>query len=287
MSTFEDMVARLAPAEAIEAPVHPRVLTLPHGEGDDAPFDFAFAVWEDPGGAPALHAALQPLVEAALLVELSDPEEGRAPEALHLGCAAPIDDVERAVRAFGFQPATAPDEFVRCVRGEASSIGREPPDALAHCFRAEVAAPHGAAIESQLRALEWPPFGEPPGALAKALGLTLDVPPTPQGLDQVEAALVSRVVGPIRWIGSRSFLGLCDFVALVLHRAFEREVQWAPSEPDPQTGLRPPPLVRMRSSEGWVHLPIGQHVLQWCVMPLLPGEDVPLLSHWCEDQARA
>ena len=62
--------------------VHARVLHVPltasaasssGSNADVGTFAWNLVVWDDPGGAPALHAALRPLVEATLLTELSAP----------------------------------------------------------------------------------------------------------------------------------------------------------------------------------------------------------------------
>ncbi len=284
VSTFDELVGRLPRPEEVDAAVHPRVLTLPADDGDA--FDFAFVAWRDPGGAKALHEALGPIVEATLLAELSNPEPG--PErlnALHFVSVEPIDELQRALQAFGFVRSEPSSELAACIRGEASACGLAVPDAFGSVWTATVGGVDASAITEELAKFEWPAFGVQPGALARLLGTTIDAPPTPLGLDQVEAKLVDRTPGVVRWIEPRAFLALCDFVAVVLARAFEKTVQWAPSDTD-EDGFVSPPLVRMKGTEGWVHLPLGLHVLRWCVMPLLPGEEVPPLSHWAEDQSR-
>ena len=70
---------------------------------------------------------------------------------------------------------------------------------------------------------------------------------------------------------------------LEMRREFNRRVEWAPSEPD-ELGLTPPPLVRAYLDDAWVHIPLGLHLLRWCIMPLQPGEVVPPLSDWVLDQ---
>ena len=36
--------------------------------------------------------------------------------------------------------------------------------------------------------------------------------------------------------------------------------------------------------EGPVHIPIGRHVLEWCVMPTSPGEEIPSLADWLAER---
>ena len=132
-------------------------------------------------------------------------------------------------------------------------------------------------------------FGVRPGALyahlaaltPQHLGLTLT--PTCEGLAALEHELMSLAPGPIRLIPPAIFQALCDFVAVIAAREFQRRVEWAPSDPD-ELGLCPPPLVRAHLDGAWVHIPLGLHLLRWCVMPVQPGEVVPPLCDWVLDQ---
>jgi hypothetical protein len=55
-------------------------------------------------------------------------------------------------------------------------------------------------------------------------------------------------------------------------------------EPDPETGLSPPPVLRVQRAGDTFHVPLAEHVLRWCVMPVRPDEGVPTLGAWAEHE---
>jgi hypothetical protein len=61
-------------------------------------------------------------------------------------------------------------------------------------------------------------------------------------------------------------------------------VEWGVSEIDPDTGVAPPPLLRVHRDGDAFHVPVGEHVLRWCVMPARVGEDIPSLGAWAEHE---
>lgn len=284
--------------------VHARVLHVPltasatPGSKPDAgvgTFAWNLVVWDDPGGAPALHAALRPLVEAALLTELSAPfdtPDDERPAALRLLSFADVDRFEDAVRAFGLREVPHDDAFeeaLRHARGEANRVGREPPEQITRRFEAKLASPDVLALEDALRKkLGDEVFGARPGALFAALNQVLaergetPLPPKRSSLDALETRLGVDVPDVLRWIPPRLFQALCDAVAVVATTELKREVQWAASEVE-DDGLARPPLVRVRVGE-WLHLPIGLHLLRWCVMPRGAGEQVPSIAEWLTDE---
>ncbi|MCA9574287.1 MAG: hypothetical protein KC668_02590 [Myxococcales bacterium] len=288
-------------------PLHARVLEVsePDGRG------LVLTCWRSPGGAASLHAGLRPRVEAALLAELSRPASELRELTQEL-CSLRLTvfddiggDVPAALRAFGLAPVSLDDvragqgwrDALAHLRGEAQQHGHEVPDEPLSAYQADIRLPEGeagqraAALESALRErLGDAVFGERPGALYAHLAklapehLGLPAPePTCDSLAALEHALVSLRPGPIRYIAPATFQALCDFVAVIAAREFNRRVEWAPSEPD-ELGLTPPPLVRAYLDDAWVHIPLGLHLLRWCIMPLQPGEVVPPLSDWVLDQ---
>lgn len=290
------LAAAKRPAEPLpRRAVHPRVLQLPLGPGELA---WTLLVWDDPGGAPALHAALRPLVEATLSAELSEPyglPDETTPVALRLLAFADVPGFEQAVRAFGLEAAPhdeAFEEALRNARGEAGRVGREPPDEPTSRWEVRLRTLAGTReLEDALRqTVGEEAFGARPGALFAALNQVLHargetpLPPRLSSLDALEARLGTQETGVVRWIPPRLFQALCDAVAVVATKELGREVQWAPSEIE-DDGLARPPLVRVAGPRGaWMHLPLGQHLLRWCVMPRHRGEEVPPLSAWLRDE---
>jgi hypothetical protein len=292
-----------APVEELpRAPLHPRVLLSEEPEGKA----LVLVCWEDPGGVEHLHAALRQRIEAALLAELCRPpaelrEDGRRPRALRLLSFAPLaGDVEPALRPFALTPAALGDAALALslahVRGEAPRAQREAPEAAEAVWEARIAPPPGErgatldrledALLSRLGDQVW---GERPGAFyaaladaASALGLP-EIPPTSEGLDALEGLAIQYTPGVIRAIPPLVFQALCDTVGVVASREFGHRVEWAPSEPD-ESGAAPPPLLRVSMPDGYVHIPLGLHLLRWCVMPVRAGEVVPAVSEWVLDQ---
>jgi hypothetical protein len=274
-------------------PVHARVLES-HAGDERA---LVFASFEAPESALALHQAARPRVEAALLAELACPPS-RAPDAslkaLRFHLFRTLEGAHEALAAFGFTPLRSldglRDELAR-LRADAQRVGLVRDDDPEASFVARVAPAGLDQVEAALRhAVSDEVFGERPGSFARNLGRTLTAvkglppfEPTFAGLDRLEAALFSAAHGELRLLPQATFQAFCDAVAVVACEDARATVEWAESRPD-DTGLAPPPLVRVRLAGGWVHLPLGLHLLRWCVMPRRSGEDVPPVSAWLRDQ---
>lgn len=301
----DDDFLKIAQApELPQTPVHPRVLELADGDG----IAFVYVVWESPGAA-ALHKTLRNIIEASLLAELSRPpaelrEAGPRPlHSLRLISFAPLP--AEALRAFGLrlgEPNGTDAVFWRDamahIRGEAQLAGRPTPEAPVAVYTTPVRAlPQSVlAIENDLLGrLGDEVFGARPGAFFAALNAAFEgaglnaLSPKSKSLDSLEDRLAElrppteANMGPLRWIPPLAFQAFCDALAVVGSQEYRRTIQWAPGEPG-EDGLAPEPLVRMKEGEGWVHLPLGQHLLQWLLMPLGRGEVVPPLSEWALDQ---
>jgi hypothetical protein len=106
---------------------------------------------------------------------------------------------------------------------------------------------------------------------------------TLEALDRLEASIVSREVGVIRWIPPSLLQAACDLVGAIAAQEIGLPVQWAHCEADEQ-GIAPPPLLRVDAGEDLVHIPIALHLLRWWVMPLREGEEPSPLSAWIRDQ---
>lgn len=281
-------------------PVHVRVLTI----GDPEGVMMALPVWEDPGGARALHHALRARIEAALLAALSQPAK-HTNEAvwqwLRVAFFARVPDVQTAVRAFELreidEPTAAHRRMLSHLRHEMRAIDRVLPDDPVSIWQVPITLPDG---ESGERLRDWnrrlatgsgdEVWGAVPGAPFRRLAALIEhdglgeIGPDRAGLDRLEALVVQRRAGIVRWIPPLVFQALCDAAAVVAQLDLGRRLEWAPCEPEEQ-GLAPPPLIRVqRADGGHDHVPLGLAVLRWCVMPLQPGEQPDPLGAWLADQ---
>lgn len=293
---------RFDEAPAPVSPVHRRLLEVPEAEGTA----MVIAGWSDPGGLERLHAELRRRVEAALLSELSRTAADlvsfeRRITRLRFVLFPTLDWApEAALRPFGFAPVDpgAKDlrETLAHLRGEAQRVGADVPDVPAQVWDAPTAMPEGAAgewmteVESELvRRTGDECWGQRPGVPFGRLAALLEergeesLEPDSEALDALEARLVQRISGPIRWIPPMLFQSLCDMVAAIAVKEHGAEVQWAECAPD-EGGLAPPPVIRAKGKGDWVHIPIGMHLLRWCVMPVAEGESVPSIASWARDQ---
>ncbi len=278
---------------------HPRVSRVTNDAGRDVIVLASFAAAEGPR---ALHTACKPIVEAALLSTLSQPPSGGRPplSALELYCFVPFAfDPAPALAFLGFAPRPLGDATRRALallRREAQLLEHPFAEDPSRLFRAEFAQPTSALAVAAAAALhESPavgPWGATPGALSRRLTDVLDglgftgVEPTRDGIERLESILTHDTPLAIRWIDPLCFQALCDLVAVAAHATWGAQVEWAVCEPDPETGLAPPPLVRVykhrdRSSG---HVPLAEHVLRWAMMPRQPGEQIPTLGAWAEHE---
>ena len=286
--------ARSLPKEA----VHPRVL-----EDDDA---WVLACWQEPASTKALHTAVRNLLEATFLFELCQPARKAAAVAKRRASVRMIffrpvhADVRRALQAFAFEEADLHDpryaESIALLRNEGEQAGHYLPPSPHALWRAPVQQPSGAwgervaAVEERLRQqLPDETFGERPGMLSHQLSNALadlfgvKIPPSLEGLRQMELLLVPREEGAIRWLHPLVFQALCDFIGVLLTYDRKRDVSWGLCEEE-EGGFIPPPVLRIGQPPDAQHLNIGLHILRWCVMPILPGEQVPALADWIQDE---
>ncbi len=286
-------------------PVHPRVVYAQPPGGSRS---IVLASFRAAASARALHAALKPQVEAALLAELSRPPaelvtDASAPCALELYALAAFPfDPTPALAPFAFALAPLDDASARhalaLLRREAQQVDGLAGDEARMRFRAPCARAAHALCEAfadglRARASDWGVWGSQPGQLARAgadllreLGYA-GVEPSRSGIERLEAVIVPEASDVLRWIDPLSFQALCDLVAVTATVCFGRAVQWGVCEPDPDSGLAPPPVLRVEAKSERsepVLLPLGEHVLRWCVMPRRQGETVPTLGAWAEHE---
>ena len=281
-------------------PVHPRVV---HAQLRPGQRSIVVASFAPAASARALHGALKPLIEAALLAELSRPGSELADDdsrlaGIELFAFTPQPfDPGPALTPFALLPAPLDDAAARpavaLLRREAQLVTAEVPDEPCARFSAGLLrSPHPLAgeLSRRLRA-EVPPhaWGERPGLLARAAADALEslghggVGPDRAGIERLEEVVVHHTPGVVRWIDPLLFQALCDLVAVAAVSA-GLSVEWGICEPDPDTGLAPPPLLRVAREGESFHVPLGEHVLCWCVMPSVRGEAIPSLGAWAEHE---
>lgn len=279
--------------------IHPFALRL---EDPEEP-SLVLTVWSDPGGPAALHHALRPMVEGSLLTELTHtPSVARERSSrfrslkLVIFPSLPFD-AEPALRAFGFVHADGSRPGFRralgYLRHEASALGTVVADEPSLVFEAEIAKVPSE-IEGIERALlegsDDEAWGAKPGAPFRRLVRAALPEDRRHGapitlLGELERRLVSGTSNVIRLLPPTVFQALCDGIAVAASVDVGATLDWGLCEPD-EEGMAPPPVVRVRSSQGTRHVPLGTALLRWCVMPILPGESIPPLVDWIKDEFR-
>jgi len=268
------------------------------------------ALDEPLSGAALLRKRVQEILEGALVAAVSAPAPqvrgddaksyGEPPTGgVHLFLYREVPgDLARAVLPFGLAPSALSgprwDEIRTTLA--ASFAGMERPVAT---FTAQVAVEaalgpaHAALVADTLE-----PWGASPGQPAERLvhlaedlgvhgvdaGLRNGVDADLAGLDAIEKLFVSRRANVLRWIPPLVLQAMADFIG-VIAQGMGSKVEWAECMPEPD-GYTPPPLFRLTTAHAAapIHLPIALHLVQWCVMPVLPGETLPPLSAWLADQ---
>ena len=299
-------LAAPAPLGLPRTPVHPRVL-----ESEvDGRREWGLILWENPGGPAALHTAVQGLLEATLLAELSRPPASvyRVPDrrfhAVRLFSYATLPfDPMPAIRAVGFRPvqvdAEAYQERLAAVGSEARATGRTIPAAPVAVWEATISHPSGE-LGDRLREIEammaermgddvW---GKTPGGPSRLFATYLEkvfgepIKPSLEGLRAMEMLVVQSTEQTIRWMPPLVFQALCDFIPIVANVVYGTKTSWAVCEAI-EGDTAQPPLIRIepkRAGEAPVHVPLGPHLLRWSMMPIHPGEQVDSLTAWVTHQ---
>ncbi|MCA9562232.1 MAG: hypothetical protein KC561_02025 [Myxococcales bacterium] len=304
---LDALIPELASSRQIHASdLHPRVLEVAL-ENDER--GWVLACWRNPGSPEDLHKGVKAMVEATLLAELSQPPEEFAERRTFKSIRFfAFDDLgahaEEALRPFGFQRASGNIDLNRhegplqALRDEASRVGATIGDAPDSIWIASVEGAEGRlgrnldAIAMHLVSKSSDEiWGEDPGAPSKRLADQVSarfgerVKPDMDSFRTVELLLVQNAVGPVRWIHPVLYQAWCDLAGVVAHAQFGLAVDWALCDAD-DTGFYPPPLLRIRTDDGDVHLPIGLEMLRWAIMPLQPDEQPAPFSDWLEDQLK-
>lgn len=308
MMSSERPLDALLPELSLQAPaipkttLHPRILELGPSEGDA----WILALWSDPGSAQALHTQVKNLLEATLVAHLCRAPEARealdrAPSSIQLLVFSTVAaNIQTALRAFGFQheaQGTIGGDRLQTLIQEGRTNGWQVPDQPVSVWTVRIHQPNDtdaiSAIHRRVRErLEGDFWGNEPGRFSMAAAsifeqeLDLKLMPDRAGLDAFESAIVPKnVINQIRWIPPILFQALCDFVGVVTAQLWKHNVEWALCEPD-EGVFCPPPVFRVTRSDNkkQEHLGIAQHLMRWCVMPILPGEEIPSIYEWLESE---
>jgi hypothetical protein len=244
------------------------------------------------------------MVEAALLSELSVPADALAehePSALtHVTLLCFADhalDLGAALSAFGFSPlalSAAEAHMLALARREARTLADAVPDEPVAAFRVPVISAPNPLVprlhEALLTYAPAQPWGKSPGLIARTAADWLasqagfdGVEPSRTGIERLESLLVHRAEHAVRWIEPISFQALCDLVAVYAASRGHLGVEWGVCEPDVD-GVAPPPVLRVTRDGDTFHVPLGEHVLRWCIMPARAREDIPSLGAWAEHE---
>jgi hypothetical protein len=282
-------------------PVHSRVV---HAHDPNGHFAIVLASFAPAANARAYHAALKPLVEAALLSELcrsmeflgDDPGQLARLE-LYAFAMHPFDASEvHGVFAFGMREVHAAEaaQALALLRREAQLLADAPSDEPGERWVADwtlSAHPLALPLEAYLRGhAPRSAWGREPGVMARMAADFLahhghpGVEPSRAGIEVLEAVCVHRTPFVLRGIGAATFQALCDLIAVYAASADGLEVEWGVCEPDEPDGPVPPPVLRVRRGEEVWHVPLGEHVLRWTIMPAAPTEQIPSLGAWAEHE---
>ncbi len=281
-------------------PVHPRIL---EARRDDKSHALVMASFAPAANIKTFHAALKPLVEAALLSELSRPPEelrARSSQLRHLELYAfatqPFDPTPAlATFALSAAPLEGPEarQTLALLRRECQlvdGLAGDEPSARFAATLSPAEPPLRSALADALLERATGAFGVAPGALARELCGWLEsngypgVAPTRAGIERLEALVTHTRPFVIRWIEPVIFQALCDLVAVAALTTWNQGVEWGVCETDPDTLVTPPPVIKINKERESFHVPLGEHVLRWCIMPTRVGEDVPSLGAWAEHE---
>ncbi|MFP4596829.1 MAG: hypothetical protein ACLFVJ_01170 [Persicimonas sp.] len=263
--------------------IHPRILEveLEHHR------EWAMACWFDPGPA-GLRGQLEQMLRATFLAELSQKPSIALAERYFKAVQVLVfdelaDSSRDVITEFGFEPTSfVPDEYVERMstwKKEARDAGVAIASSPESVFKAGIERPDMpiwnklAEIEGRMTdKLDGEVFGESPGGPSKLMATFLrqhfnvEITPDQRGLQSLELLLVQETPGVCRWMPPVLFQAFCDFVGVVLQAEHGLTVQWALSTPD-ETGISPPPMLRVQQRGSYRHIPIGRLLVDWCVMP--------------------
>ncbi|MCS6800050.1 MAG: hypothetical protein NZ898_16290 [Myxococcota bacterium] len=239
-------------------------------------------MWHTRAPAQRVTNSIRARIEGSLLGEVCSPSDEPDEPPLRavrlVAYEAPSADIVWALHRFGLHRApTSGASWMRTVarlrtlaieEGQPTFCERTPEVCL------EISIDHDPRLDALDQALRGGPADEPwghrPGAMAAAVARILATQDCPgrSPLEILEPLVNDRDPTHALWIAPRTFLALCDAVALFAARELGARVQWAVCEPE-DDGVRPPPTARVESTSGRSRIvPLGLLVLRACAMPI-------------------
>lgn len=268
--------------------INPSVLEVELEDG----YEWLYAGWSDPGGGIALRTEIERLMAVTLLWHLSASPDEVDERDFRLMRLLLFDDIAgnpgEALATLGFRVTLFdPDAYrgrLLSLHDIASESGWEIPDKPRSVWEADIVKPDDA-IASRIRDIEKTlieeladePWGGTPGKPSKLLAEQIrmrfgtEIEPTSKGLETLDVLLFDHTPETIRWMTPMVFQAVCDFIGVVIQNEFEREVGWAESRIEPESGQPQPPILRVSTPEGPKILPIGLRMVQWYGLPQMPG----------------
>lgn len=263
------------------------------------------AVWAISAPERDLIAAIKALIESTLVVEWIQPsgEGGEAPRGFAsfdlVFYEAPKEGSELVQffqeggwkriegSALGEEELKRLSVFQNEARRESLEIA-EAPEALYRLDVERMGGELGARLEDAARRagrhLKGEVWGEKPGLFSKVFSdalrgsVQMNITPNQAGLALLEDLIAEEGKG-IYWLDPLVFQALCDFLGVVLQARGDREVQWSLCAPEKETGLAPPPLLRIRKrGEPWKVVNLGLGVVQALASPWRAGGSRPLAA---------
>ena len=279
-----------APLEDRETgpPMNPSVLEVELERG----YEWLYAGWSDPGGGIVLRTELERLMAVTLLWHLSTPADDVDPRHFRFMRLLLFDDIAgnpgEALSTLGFEISPYdPDSYrgrLLSLHELAEQAGWEIPNRPRSIWEAEILEPEAPLVgrmrdveEALVQKLQGDFWGSEPGRPSKLLSEQLriqfgtELEPNSKGLETLDVLLLDHTPQRIRWMTPMIFQAICDFIGVVIQNEYQRQVGWAESKIEPETGQPQPPLLRVSKPEGAELLSIGLRVVQWYGLPQMPG----------------
>lgn len=296
---LDSLISGLAGVEPIEGMeqgplVHPSVLQVELEEG----YEWLYAIWAQPDGAQ-ISKEFRKLLKVTQMVHVCDLEaERRRYTGARIALfEVPNRETSRGLAQLGFKPAPyVAEQFLgrMLILGEeAASAGWSIPKDPASIWFAPIMRPApeleeimvqlDQALTEEFAQSAW---GVNPGNPGRRLSEQLryhfgvDIEPNMEGLKTVGLLLFDHRPGALRWLPPAVFMALCDLIGVAIQHSRGCEVGWA--APAKLGDFPAPPSLQIKTRASVHILPIASALVEWSVMPLMPG-NTPLLADLVEE----
>jgi len=296
---LDSLIPGLTSVEPIEGMeqgplVHPSVLQVELEDG----YEWLYAIWAQPTESE-VNREFRKLLKVTQMVHVCDLEAERR---RYLGARIalfeiPNRETSRGLAQLGFKPGPyVAEQFLgrMLILGEeAASAGWNIPKDPASIWFAPILRP-AAELEYIMNQLDESlseefaenAWGERPGNPGRRLleqlryHFSVDIEPNLEGLKTVGLLLLDHRPGALRWLPPAVFMALCDLIGVAIQHSRGCEVGWA--APAKLGDFPAPPSLQIKTRESVQILPIASALVEWAVMPLLPG-NTPILADLVEE----